>query len=671
MKLLLFSLLLLIPGTLYSQDSLKMYELKEVIVTGEVEPQSVQKSVYNVRTISMERLKSQGATRLQDVLNTELNIRFSQDLALGGSNLSMMGLPGQNVKVLIDGVPMVGRQGTGNEININQININSIERIEIVEGPMAVIYGADALAGIINIITKKLTDSKIDLSATLHEESAGNEYGLTRGIHNQNVSFAHKLKSFYSSGNITHNVFSGWKGDSTAREKEWHPKTQWLGGIVAGYQTDKLRAYYRLDYLHEKIYNPSQFMGVEAIDQNYITQRLMQQVQLNATLSEKLSYSAALSHTGFERRTQSIAVNKTTGKETLANSALQNTDRFSGATLRGTFQYKPSGRLTLQPGYDVNIESGSGARLKEGNNTISDYAAFLSADVKLASFVSIRPGFRMVRNSVYEAPPVIPSLNTRFTLSEKHDLRISYGRGFRAPSIRELYFNFFDASHSIEGNPDLQAELSHSFNASWNGRLIESNFWRLNSVVSGFYNTVDNMIDFGLKPGSSVTTYINVHNYKSKGLTLTNIVRSEKAEMRGGFSYTGRYNDLTNTHNNLPEFTWSPEINGSFTYGLNNNGFSVSLFYKYTGKTPLYVVNTSDNSIVMSETSGFHWADATVQTPLMKYIVLSSGIRNLFDVSRVSNSSPESASAHTGSATTKPVGYGRSFFITFNFQLTK
>src|SRR5688572_21578125 len=114
MKTLLSILMLCILKTAFCQDSLKLYQLEEVVITGETEPQSVEKSVYNVRTISMERLKTQGATRLQDVLNTELNIRFSQDLALGGSSLSMMGLPGQNVKVLIDGVPLIGRQGTGN-----------------------------------------------------------------------------------------------------------------------------------------------------------------------------------------------------------------------------------------------------------------------------------------------------------------------------------------------------------------------------------------------------------------------------------------------------------------------------------------------------------------------------------------------------------------------------
>ncbi len=669
MRTIVSVILLLLSVSIQAQDSLKSYELREVVVTGEVEPQSVRKSVYNVRTIPMERLKTQGATRLQDVLNTELNIRFSQDLALGGSNLSMMGLPGQNVKVLIDGVPMVGRQGTGNEININQININSIERIEIVEGPMAVVYGADALAGVINIITKKLIDDRLDVSATVHEESAGDEYGFSKGIHNQNVNLGYKVKSFYFNGNVNHNDFRGWKGDSSEREKEWHPKTQWMGGAVAGFRKEKFNAYYRADYLHEKIHNPAQFQGLEAIDQNYITQRLMHQLQISTSFSEKLSFNTALSLTNFERRTQSIAVDKETGRESLANSALQNTDQFTGMTIRGALHYKISDALSLQPGYDINTETGSGSRLQQGENSISDYAVFLSADLKL-SFVSIRPGLRIVNNSVYEAPPFLPSLNTKFTLSKNHDLRFSYGRGFRAPSIRELYFNFFDASHSIEGNPNLEAELSHSFNASWNARILQTDFWRLSSTLSGFYNNVDNLIDYGLKPGSNATTYININQYKSTGLIFNNVLKSNKAEFSIGFAYTGRYNSLTAADPELPDFTWSPEVNSSISYQFSKT-FSAFFFYKYTGKTPSYVIDPSDNSIVLSETSGFHWADITAQKSFTKYLSLSAGVRNLFDISRVTNSAATAGSSHSGSGSTKPVGYGRSFFLALNFRLTK
>ncbi|MEJ0033179.1 MAG: TonB-dependent receptor [Bacteroidota bacterium] len=52
-------------------------------------------------------------------------------------------------------------------------------------------------------------------------------------------------------------------------------------------------------------------------------------------------------------------------------------------------------------------------------------------------------------------------------------MRLAYGHGFRAPSLRELYFNFIDASHNIQGNPDLQAELSNSYNATWNLNAYE------------------------------------------------------------------------------------------------------------------------------------------------------------------------------------------------------
>src|SRR5687768_12906190 len=193
------------------EDTTKAKELGEVVVTGQYKPQSAKNSVYQVRTITKERIQKQGATKLQDALNNELNIRFSQDLATGGSDITMMGLKGQNVKILIDGLPMVGRQGTSNEIDINQIDINSIERVEIVEGPMSVVYGADALAGVINIITKKASSSKLLVTARLHEETIGDEYGIGQGIHNQHAGLSWRNKNWEIGGGFSHNYFGGWK----------------------------------------------------------------------------------------------------------------------------------------------------------------------------------------------------------------------------------------------------------------------------------------------------------------------------------------------------------------------------------------------------------------------------------------------------------------------------
>lgn len=127
-------------------------ELKTFVVTGQYSESSVDNSVHKIRVIDAQRIEAQGAVNLQELMEQEMNIRVSQDNVLG-SSMSMQGLSGENVKILIDGVPVVGRMN-GN-IDLTQINLNNIERVEIVEGPLSVNYGTNALAGTINLITKK------------------------------------------------------------------------------------------------------------------------------------------------------------------------------------------------------------------------------------------------------------------------------------------------------------------------------------------------------------------------------------------------------------------------------------------------------------------------------------------------------------------------------------
>ena len=149
----------------------------------------------------------------------------------------MLGLSGQNVKILLDGVPMVGRQGTSNEININQIDVNTIERIEIVEGPMSVVYGADALAGVINIITKKSAAAKFAVTARVQEETVGKEYGVKQGIHNQYVGASFRYKNWEIGGGFGYNYFGGWKDTAVGRELLWHKKDQIVANAMIGYHT--------------------------------------------------------------------------------------------------------------------------------------------------------------------------------------------------------------------------------------------------------------------------------------------------------------------------------------------------------------------------------------------------------------------------------------------------
>ncbi|MGE0771464.1 MAG: TonB-dependent receptor plug domain-containing protein [Cyclobacteriaceae bacterium] len=652
-------------------DTLMARQLEEVVITGQFEPQSARKSVYHVRTLPLEVLQARGATRLQDVLNTELNLRFSQDQTLGGSNLSMQGLAGQNVKVLIDGVPMVGRQGTSNEININQINIQSIERIEIVEGPMSVVYGADALAGVINIITKKNNEGKWEVSARVQEESAGTEYGLSRGVHNQSIGGGYTWDRFFTRMDLTRNTFGGWQGSATGRDRQWHPKTQWLPSGVVGYRTDQSEVYYRLDYLHEDIYNPGAFDGTEALDQNYITNRFMHQVQGSHRFSDHLSYNGAISYTDYSRKTQSSTVNQLTGERRLALGAgLQDQTDFQGVTTRGTFHYRLTNKLSIQPGYDVNLERAQGGRIKVGRQHIEDYAFFLSAEWEPLKGLQLRPGLRIIHNSVYNAPPVVPSFNSKFALNERQDLRFSYGRGFRSPSIRELYFDFFDASHSIEGNPALSAELSHSFNASWNWRIRQSGQLQISSSVGGFYNTVENMIGYGQKPGNVlITTYLNIDKFKTQGLTWNNRVKYKRLDASLGFSYTGRFNQYAESDASLASFAWSPELISSVSYKLPQQGWIFSVYYKYTGVTPNFEVIEENGSqtVNLTEIAGFHWGDVTIQKFISDF-TLTAGVRNIFNVVNI-NSTSTATGAHSGSGT-RPIGYGTSGFVGVAYMLS-
>ncbi|GIV38113.1 MAG: TonB-dependent receptor [Cyclobacteriaceae bacterium] len=665
--------LLFFPGHAQYSDTLKRTELEEVVVTGQFEPQSVRRSVYQVRTIPMEQFAQRGATRLQDVLNTQLNIRFSQDLALGGSNLSLQGLSGQNVKVLIDGMPMVGRQGTSNEININQINIQSIERIEIVEGPMSVIYGADALAGVINIITRKADEDELQVTARVHEESAGREYSLRAGLHMQQVGAAYAKGPFHIRGDFTHNNFKGWKGSATGREMQWHPKQQLMGSLITGIRKNELSVHYRADLTFEDIYNPGEFEGGEALDQNYYTTRLMQQLQGNIKAGEKWMFNPAFSHTAYERQTQSVIVNQSTGSRTLSlGEGHQDITRFNGFTFRPTGTWKKSTALSLQPGMEVNYEAGSGGRIKEGVQSIADFALFLSAEWKAGRALWIRPAVRTMYNTVYSSPPIVPSVNIKAEINEKSDVRFAYGRGFRAPSIRELYFDFFDASHAIEGNTELQPELSHSFNVSWNYRPVWAGRYRSTITATAFYNTINNMIDFGQKPGNNlVTTYLNIDHFKTTGFTINQNLYSMHWDFSIGGGVTGRYNQLRDDYAAVPEFVWSPEVNASAVYRSPNNKLNISLYYKFTGRTPYYRLEDNGNGGQeprLQQTGSFHWADLTTGYSLGKHITLSGGIRNLFDVIWVNNTG-STGGAHSSSGP-RPIGNGRSYFfnLTYSFN---
>ncbi|MBL7736774.1 MAG: TonB-dependent receptor [Chitinophagaceae bacterium] len=670
-----------ISGLNAESDTIAAKLLNEVVVTGQFMEQSLKNSLYKVRVINKERIAMRAATDLIGVLNTELGVRFGTDYTLGETDIQLMGMSGQNVKILLDGVPLVDR-GSARQ-SLSQIDINNIERIELVEGPMSVIYGTDALAGVINLITKKnyaKGKNTIQVAARVQEETVANNYDPLsgEGIHNESLGLSWQHKNGWNLGaNLTRNDFGGWQGNALGREQEWKPKIQYLANGNIGYRTKGLDAWYRLDYLDEEIITKGKRESDDkAADTRYVTSRATHTAQADWRINEKWFLNSALSYQGYERRSRNTIMDLASGQEYLNPSATQDISVFNMFFFRSAAQYVFSDKLSFQPGVEIKSDQSSGQRI-HGDPVISDYALFLSAEAKLLDKLNIRPGVRFSKNSVYDAPPVIPSLNIKYELGRDWALRASYAKGFRAPALRELYFTFHDASHDIEGNPNLKAEHSNSFNASLSWQNRKQDVVRFSSSVSGFYNVFENMISYATDPlNPSWSTLVNIDRYKTTGALFENSLIWKKLQATVGLSYTGRYNRLKGDSvadkagNHLTTFLWSPEVNSNILYRFTKAGLSLGLSYKYTGSVPGYELATVNGEQVLRRTKleGFQLADFTAAKTIGKLISLSAGVKNLFNITRLQNSSVNAGG--DGHSASGPVlkSYGRSYFLGLQFN---
>jgi len=656
-------------------------QLEEVVVTGQFSPQSLRNSLYKVRVINNQTIQQKASTDIKSLLNTEIGIRISNDMTLGESNFELMGMSGNNVKVLVDGIPLVDRGAT--KQSLSQIDINTIEQIEIVEGPMSVIYGTDALAGVINIITKKarvLSDrNTYSISARVQEESVGDEYKFLsgKGIHNENITAAWASKTgLYANGGYTRNVTDGWVGDKTRREKQWPPKDQYYYEGTLGFKKKSLNVWYRLNYLDETIFtpqNPTDVNPNEFVDRDFLTDRYTHNFQADYRLNNRLGFNIVSSYQDYKRRTKTVVSNMDTGEKWLsADESVQDISKFQSAFVRATAAWVATSELSLQPGIEYNWDEGSGGRIA-GTPSIATFAAFLSAEWKPLEWFSLRPGVRTIVAADYDAPFAIPSVGTKFSLNHDMDLRLSYARGFRAPTLQELYFSFHNANHNIDGNPDLKAEYSNNFTGSFTWRILHNEHIRLTSTLSAFYNSFrDRITTVADENDNTHTTYDNIDKYKTTGGTLDNSMIWKNLQVSLGVSLVGRYNSLKNDNTiqeDMPEFRFSPEISSSISYQITKTGTNLNFYYKFTGSRNEYFYNSNTKETYLGGLDSYHTGDFTVSQNIGKYLILNAGIKNIFDVTTVDNTSGGSGHSSTGSSSL--MGCGRSYFAGISFLLNK
>nr|WP_262901666.1 TonB-dependent receptor [Edaphocola aurantiacus] len=657
------------------QSDSTRHNLDEVVVTAQYQPQSLRRSVYKMQVIDQKKIEARAATNVQQILSGELGIRFTNDLALGTADISLMGMSGRNIKILMDGVPVLDR-GDIRE-SLNQINAAQIERIEIIEGPMSTMYGTDALAGVINIITKKPAAKTLQVQAQIAEETAGKEYspGTGKGLHTQQLSAGWDNAGWSALVSLLHYDFGGFGADSIGRNHSWKPKEQWLPSVKLGYRAKHWDVFYRNDYLLEQIVGKGAINTdiYKATTQTFTTSRMAHQAQFNYRWNPDLFLNGNVNFTDYTRFTKTELIDYNTRTISLPQTkGAQDTAKFNALNFRTSLVYNINDKLSLQPGVEYSRDVASGDRI-EGRPEISNYAGFLSAEYKPTDRINVRPGVRFNKNSKYDAPPALPSLNTLFRFNNNLSLRLAYARGFRAPSLTELYFNFQDANHNIVGNANLKAEYSHSFNGSLTYRKPVNDKSVYSTEVGYFYNTFDNQIVLAMSSANNQQyIYDNVAKNKTTGFSLANKYTTQNIDWKLGGLLLGLYNEVSpKFEHQVSTFNWSPEVNVEVMYRINSTKTKINLFYKYTGRRNSYISSTNaqgEQELVIGSTQGYHLADLNVQQRINSVLSITGGVRNLFNVNQLS-STASSGSVHGGGGNIA-FSYGRSCFLALNVNFS-
>ncbi|NJK83430.1 MAG: TonB-dependent receptor plug domain-containing protein [Saprospiraceae bacterium] len=169
----------------YAVDTLKNYDLVEFVITGTRTERSVATLPSPVQVISAEAIQKSGVSRLNEIIQEQTGL-ITVPFFNGGEGIQLQGLDAAYVMILIDGQPLVGRNA--GMIDLSRITVNNIERIEIIKGASSSLYGSEALAGVVNIITKKLNtdgDWKLNVNYRLatfntNDANASIRYGKNK-----------------------------------------------------------------------------------------------------------------------------------------------------------------------------------------------------------------------------------------------------------------------------------------------------------------------------------------------------------------------------------------------------------------------------------------------------------------------------------------------------------
>jgi len=684
------------------KDSIKARELKEVVITGQHNPQSVEKSVFEVKVINRKEIEQRAANNLADLLNQTLNINITPNTSTGKSGVSLFGLDAQYFKILIDNVPVVNEEGLGNNVDLTLINLDDIQQVEIVEGAMGVQYGANAVSGVINIITKKSSHQKTQVNFYVQEETVGSEFELfDKGRHIQSLKIGHYFTDdFFGNIAYTRNDFGGFwsnrKGEvydrnDSLRGHLWLPKEQHNAKMLLNYKKEHFNLFYKFDYFNERIgkYNPIVDLNENpatattdplALDEVYTNNRFIHHLNSNGTLFQKVNYNVSVSYQEQTKdiETYTYRIRRDEKQNVQKREYQSRTALFSRGTFSNLINTKT---FNLQAGYELTNEEGSGSSLAIAvspdeelvKQRLDNYDVFTSSEINITDKFSLRPGGRVSFNNLFENQYVF-SLSSRYLFKNNLELRAVVGSANRTPSYDELYTYFVDVNHNVQGNPDLNPEkgMSAFIHLKKRYRLLGDKLKAKSKISASYINVNDRIELIVVTQNPLAYKYNNIDAYKSFGFFSENTFQYKQLKLSLGASILGISKVLDSSTNSKDDFLYNFQLNSNVTYFIPKWKTSVALYFKHIGKQRQFVERTNaegNQEFQEGTTEAYNWLDATVKKSFLnKKFETTFGVRNLLDISSVGTTT-FSGGTHTAAPRNIQLAYGRSYFLKLAYNL--
>jgi vitamin B12 transporter len=440
-----------------------------------------------VTVVTEDEVRTYNYAVIEDALRSVPGVEIARSGSLGKTtSIRIRGAGPEQVVVLVDGLRVSSpTQGLS---ELSELTLDGIDRIEVVRGPQSTLYGADAVGGVVNIITKK---GQGPPQATLWVE--GGSYGTIREQANVQGSFGgfnYNLSGsrYDSRGHLRQ--FDNDDADLTSFNGRIGYDFPWKGELSLTGRYLNLRNDLPIGSTNPRtVFDPNS----QSQSETYLYTLTYKQ-PLFAWWDLSLRYSQWWNNTGFQ--------NQPPPGTSFTNSQID-TRRQEGEFISS---FHAGAWNTLTVGYENRAEQaynrGSFRAAVETNS------GFVQDEIRLFDRLFVNGGVRYEDNSAFGSaltPRVAAALLIKETGTK---LRATWGQGFRAPTLNELFFPDF-------GNPNLKPERSESYDVGFDQKVWQN---RIRFGSTFFHNRFANLIQFVTVPGSFLLTPENVASAISQGV---------------------------------------------------------------------------------------------------------------------------------------------------------